>query len=91
MGAIVTLAPDPGLGEWWCLGRVAGTLPSRQVSRAASMQPTDHAPALSPEPDRTARDIESMVCRTAVHEPTFARREPLARRPSVSRCYPLRI
>lgn len=90
-GSTVTIVPDPGLGEWWGLGHDFGTLPSRQVSRAASLQPTDHAPALSPEPDRMARDIESMVCRTAVHEPAFSRRETIARRQGVSRCYPLRI
>src|SRR5262245_53293740 len=90
-GAPVRLRPDPGLGEWWCLGRRSGTWPTRQVSRAAVLHATDHVVAISPEPDRMARHSRSFVARTVVNGPCFTRREVVMRRASARSFHPLRI
>ena len=84
-------APDAGLGEWWCLGRNAGTLPAERLSGAASLQRSDPSLALTPEPDRMTRAVVSAIARATAHEPASAHRALTPHRASLSRTYPLRI
>jgi hypothetical protein len=90
-GAPMTLRPDPGLGEWWCLGQHSGAPPSGQVSGAASLHATDRVVAIAHEPDRPARPRESPLNRPSSRGPTSTLGDVVQRRGSGSRFHPLRI
>jgi hypothetical protein len=90
-GVTTMRVPDPGLGEWWCLGRGSGTLPLPQVSGAVSLRRLGPALALSPEPDRMARLVGSSVARSPARQPASARGGHAPHRVSAPRSFPLRI
>jgi hypothetical protein len=90
-GVTAAAAPGRELGEWWCLARDSGTLPSARVSGAATLHLTGPSLALSPEPERFARAVAALVSRSPARGPSCRAREHVAHVVAPPRSYPLRI
>jgi hypothetical protein len=85
-------APDRELGEWWCLDRFAGALPSaHQMSGAVTLHRAGPSVALPPEPERFARVVAELVSRSPARERARRAREHVSPCVSPPRRHPLRI